>query len=299
MDEELVRKLSRNTGELMRTTRGEACADQLPSARVIDEVLDQLRSVLFPGYFGDTDWGPESLEYHLGSTLDRVNRALAEQIRRGLCFTCRDVGRRETCAAEADQLRRGFFALLPDIQQLLAKDVQAAYEGDPATTSPAEAIFCSPGLSAITDYRIAHALKSLGIPLLPRMVTEHAHRLTGIDIHPGAKIGESFFIDHGTGVVVGETAVIGNRVRIYQGVTLGAKSFPLDADGKPIKGKPRHPIIEDDVVIYSGATILGRVTVGRGAVIGGNVWLTRSVAPGTVVTQQTPEQEAFFQGGGI
>jgi serine acetyltransferase len=151
----------------------------------------------------------------------------------------------------------------------------------------------------LLGFRIAHVLKILGVPLLPRMITEHAHRLTGVDIHPGAEIGESFFIDHGTGVVVGETTVIGTRVRIYQGVTLGAKSFPLDHEGKPIKGKPRHPIVEDDVVIYSGATILGRVIVGRGAVIGGNVWLTKSVAPGTVVTQQSPEQEAYDQGGGI
>ncbi len=299
MDEELVRKLSRHTGELMRVTHAEACSNQLPSPRVLSDVLDQLRSVLFPGYFGATDWEPESLGDHLGGTLDRVNRTLADQIRRGLCFTCANPDRREICATEADQLCRDFLARLPDIQQLLVKDVQTAYESDPATTSPAEAIFCSPGVSAITDYRIAHALLDLGIPLLPRMITEHAHRLTGIDIHPGAKIGESLFIDHGTGVVVGETSVIGDRVRIYQGVTLGAKSFPLDADGKPIKGKPRHPIVEDDVVIYSGATILGRVTVGRGAVIGGNVWLTRSVAPGTVVTQQTPDQEAFCEGGGI
>ena len=168
-----------------------------------------------------------------------------------------------------------------------------------AAYSPDETIFCYPGVLAITNYRLAHELLVLGVPLIPRMITEHAHSITGIDIHPGASIGESFFIDHGTGVVIGETCIIGNRVRIYQGVTLGAKSFPLDEEGKPVKGIERHPVVEDDVVIYSGATILGRVVIGRGSVIGGNVWLTRSVPPYSRITQVQARQEIFEGGAGI
>jgi serine O-acetyltransferase len=181
----------------------------------------------------------------------------------------------------------------------LATDVQAAYEGDPAATSPDETIFCYPGVLAITNYRLAHELYLLDVPLIPRIVTEHAHSITGIDIHPGATIGESFFIDHGTGVVIGETCEIGSRVRLYQGVTLGAKSFPLDQNGNPIKGIKRHPVVEDDVIIYSEATILGRVTIGRGSVIGGNVWLTRDVPPGSLITQAQTRQDLFESGAGI
>jgi serine O-acetyltransferase len=182
---------------------------------------------------------------------------------------------------------------------MLASDVQAAYEGDPAATCPDEAIFCYPGVLAITNYRLAHELHLLEVPLLPRIITEHAHSITGVDIHPGATIGEHFFIDHATGVVIGETTEIGKRVRVYQGVTLGAKSFPLDEDGKPIKGIPRHPLVEDDVIIYGGATILGRVTIGKGSVIGGNVWLTRSIPPGSRITQARPHEEGFESGAGI
>jgi serine O-acetyltransferase len=179
-----------------------------------------------------------------------------------------------------------FLARLPGVRRLLATDVRAAYDGDPAATSPAETILCYPGVLALTCQRLAHELHVLGVPLLPRMITEHAHALTGIDIHPGARIGERFFIDHGTGVVIGETSEIGSGVRLYQGVTLGARSFPLDEHGHPVKGVPRHPIVEDDVIVYSGATILGRITVGAGSVIGGNVWLTRSVPPGSRIQQQ-------------
>jgi serine O-acetyltransferase len=187
-----------------------------------------------------------------------------------------------------------FIESLPEIQRLLATDVRGAYEGDPAATSPDEAIFCYPGVVAITSYRIAHSLHELGVPLIPRIITEHAHAITGIDIHPGATIGENFFIDHGTGVVVGETSRIGANVRVYQGVTLGAKSFPLDEHGNPIKGIDRHPVVEDDVIIYSGATILGRVTIGAGSIIGGNVWLLDSVPPGSRVVQR--ESKAKLEG---
>jgi len=182
---------------------------------------------------------------------------------------------------------------------MLAMDVQAAYEGDPAAKSHGETIFCYPSITAMIHYRIAHALYILDVPLIPRIITEMAHSHTGIDIHPGATISENFFIDHGTGVVIGETTIIGNNVRIYQGVTLGAKSFPLDENGNPMKGIPRHPIVEDDVIIYSGATILGRVTIGRGSVIGGNVWLTESVPPQTNVVQHKPSEMMFEHGGGI
>jgi serine O-acetyltransferase len=211
---------------------------------------------------------------------------LQEQIKRGLCFVCEHDGGPECpdCLDKAAVITKEFLDRLPRIQHILATDVQAAYLGDPAATSTDETIFCYPGILAVTYYRLAHELYSLGVPLIPRIITEHAHSLTGIDIHPGASIGERFFIDHGTGVVIGETCIIGRKVRIYQGVTLGAKSFPLDEQGHPIKGIERHPIVEDEVVIYSGATILGRVTIGRRSVIGGNVWITRDIPPGSTVT---------------
>ncbi len=182
---------------------------------------------------------------------------------------------------------------------MLATDVQAAYEGDPAATSHSEAILCDPGILAVTNYRLAHELHKLDVPLLPRVITEHAHSITGIDIHPGAQIGDRLFIDHGTGVVIGETAIIGRNVRVYQGVTLGAKSFPVDREGNPVKGLDRHPIVEDDVVIYAGATILGRITIGRGSVIGGNVWLTHGVPPDSRVSQVEVREQGFTNGGGI
>jgi len=225
---------------------------------------------------------------------------MQEQIKRGMCFVCDRVEPNCTqCDEQSRDLTSEFLSKLPEVRRLLATDVQAAYEGDPAATSPDEAILCYPGILAITNYRLAHQLHHLSVPLLPRIITEHAHSLTGIDIHPGADIGEYFFIDHGTGVVIGETSVIGNRVRIYQGVTLGAKSFPLDEDGKPIKGIARHPVVEDEVIIYGGATILGRVTIGRGTTIGGNIWLTESVPPGSRVTQARLQQERFEEGAGI
>jgi serine O-acetyltransferase len=177
--------------------------------------------------------------------------------------------------------------------------VDAAFEGDPALKIKEEAIFSYPGIFAITEQRIAHELYALGVPLIPRIITEHAHSITGIDIHPGASIGERFFIDHGTGVVIGETSRIGRNVRLYQGVTLGAKSFPLDEKGIPIKGVDRHPIVEDDVVVYAGATILGRIVIGKGSSIGGNVWLTHAVPPGSRVTQADPREAKFEYGGGI
>ncbi len=260
---------------------------EFPSRPVIVGIVEDLRSVLFPGYFGPSELTADTLRYHTGATLDRVLHDLADQIKRGICATCceEDPATCDHCEDRSHRAARAFIQQLPEIRRVLGTDVQAAYEGDPAATSPDETIFCYPGLLAITSQRIAHALLNLGVPLIPRVITEYAHSQTGIDIHPGARIGERFFVDHGTGVVIGETCEIGRNVRIYQGVTLGAKSFPLDEAGRPIKGIPRHPLVEDDVTIYANATVLGRVTLGRGSSIGGNVWLTRSVPPGSVITQ--------------
>ncbi|MDP8223338.1 MAG: serine O-acetyltransferase EpsC [Candidatus Lernaella stagnicola] len=272
----------------------------LPSRDDIILIVKELRGILFPGYFGGNELRPEGLQYYVGHILDDVRGRLREQILRGLCFQCETPGEHcDTCEHDASGIIDKFVARLPKVRHLLETDVAAAYDGDPAATSPDEAIFCYPGITAITYCRLAHELYNLGVPLIPRIITEYAHNLTGIDIHPGAVIGESFFIDHGTGVVIGETARIGWRVRIYQGVTLGAKSFPLDENGKPIKGIDRHPKVEDDVIIYSGSTILGNVTIGQGSVIGGNVWLTASVPPGSRITQAQAVSESFENGSGI
>ncbi len=282
---------------VLRGPRQEA----LPSRDVIVDIIESLRSVLFPGYFGTAELTAQSARFHVGSTLDRVRRTLKVQVLRGLCFNCvyETADRCPDCDARASRITQAFLARLPAIQLHLSRDLAAAYEGDPAATSPDEAVFCYPGIQAITSYRLAHELFALDVPLIPRIITEHAHSITGIDIHPRATIGEGFFIDHGTGVVIGATCEIGNRVRIYQGVTLGAKRIPSGQNGKPVKGILRHPIVEDDVIIYSGATILGRVTIGQGSVIGGNVWLTHSVPPRSRITQAQVRQDQFEQGGGI
>ena len=272
----------------------------LPSRDVVIGCVEGLRSVFFPGYFGATDLADEHLHYYIGATLDHVLHALEEQMRRGIAFAERhDYETCEHCAERSAEVARAFVARIPDVRRRVSSDVDAAYEGDPALKIKDEAIFSYPGILAVTNQRIAHELYALGVPLIPRMITEHAHALTGIDIHPGARIDDRFFIDHGTGVVIGETAVIGANVRLYQGVTLGAKSFPKDEKGTPIKGIDRHPIVEDDVVVYSGATILGRITIGKGSSIGGNVWLTHGVPPGSRVTQAEVREAGFEYGGGI
>lgn len=268
---------------------------RLPSRDDLIRFVEMIRAVLFPGYFGSADMSRDSMVFHVGAALDEAMQILHEQLTRGQCFLmCRaadacgktGVGDCAECREKSATIARDFMERLPEIRRRLNTDVQAAFEGDPALHSPDEAIFCYPGVQAVISQRIAHELFVLGAPLIPRIITEHAHSLTGIDIHPGATIGDGFFIDHGTGVVIGETCEIGNNVRIYQGVTLGAKSFPLDENGNPIKGIKRHPIVEDDVVIYSGATILGRITIGKGSVIGGNVWVTSDVSPGSVISQK-------------
>jgi serine O-acetyltransferase len=272
----------------------------LPSRKIIEEIIEELRSALFPGYFGTAELSKESMRFHVGATLDRVMRLLKEQIFRGLCFICpQDVNKCDDCEKRTVELSHRFFERLPEVQRILTTDVKATFDGDPAALSPDETVFSYPGLLAITNYRLAHELYLLNVPVIPRIITEHAHSQTGIDIHPGADIGEAFFIDHGTGVVIGETTVIGRNVRIYQGVTLGAKSFPVDEHGNPVKGMKRHPIVEDGVVIYSGATILGRVTIGKGTIVGGNVWLTHSVPPKSRISQARVRQDRFENGGGI
>ena len=285
---------------LARPAEDPACRRALPSRDALARVVESIRSVLFPGYFGRSDLNPETLRYHVGVTLDAVATELTAQVERGLAFACgQDPACCRSCEGPARETTARFLHGLPEVRRLLALDVRAAFDGDPAASSPAEAIFCYPGMLALTSHRIAHELHLLGVPLIPRIISEDAHSRTGIDIHPGARIGERMFIDHGTGVVIGETSVIGDRVRIYQGVTLGAKGFPRDDRGHPIKGIDRHPIIEDDVVIYSGATILGRVRIGAGSIIGGNVWLTRSLSPGSRISQACPTAEAFENGAGI
>jgi serine O-acetyltransferase len=245
----------------------------VPSATALRSIADAVRASLFPAHFGESDLP--------GALAD-----LEDQIRR-------------TANGEESRVVRGFAERLPRLRALLSDDAQAAYEGDPAAISIDEVLLCYPGFTAITYHRIAHELHLLGVALLPRMLAAIGQSLTAVDIHPAARIGGRFFIDHGTGVVIGETAEIGERVRLYQGVTLGAKSFQLDERGRPIKGIARHPILEDDVIVYSGATLLGRITIGKGSVIGGNVWLTRSVPPGSRITQAQPQREAFEDGGGI
>jgi serine O-acetyltransferase len=259
----------------------------MPSIEALTVIVEGLRAVLFPGYFSDSEITPETMAFYVGSNLDRVQRLLAEQIKRGYCFSC-EIQEKETCEdceVRSRTLASKFLSTLPDIRRLLAADVMAAYEGDPAAKNPGETIFSYPSIKAVTNYRIAHQLELLDVDIIPRIITEMAHSQTGIDIHPGTRIGERFFIDHGTGTVIGETCIIGRNVRLYQGVTLGAKSFPKDHSGALVKGIPRHPIVEDDVIIYAGTTILGRVRIGKGSIIGGNVWLTHDVEPGTRIMQ--------------
>ncbi|HEV7734190.1 MAG TPA: serine O-acetyltransferase EpsC [Candidatus Binatia bacterium] len=270
----------------------------LPSPEALEVIVSDLRAILFPAHFGPADRSEDGIRDYIAQRLDATLLELQEQVRRGFLFTGTH-GDDAACHQRAVEVMREFTRRLPAIRGLLGSDVRAAYDGDPAATSLDEAVFCYPSITAITHHRIAHQLNLLGVPLIPRIITEIAHDATGIDIHPGARIGASFFIDHGTGVVIGETAVIGERVRLYQGVTLGAKSFPADDRGLPIKGGARHPIVEDDVTIYAGATILGRITIGRGSSIGGNVWLTRGVSPGSWVSQAQARDDLFDGGSGI
>lgn len=266
---------------------------KLPSRKSLQSIVEGLGAALFPNRLGLPDLKDEGLDYFVGHTLDVVLRDLVIQIKLELSFAADTINESESnlksvktlSAKTAIQIVREFATKLPAIRLLLDTDIKAAFEGDPAARSVDEVLVCYPGILAIIHYRLANALYKLKLPLIARMVSEIAHSATGIDIHPGAEIDESFFIDHGTGVVIGETTIIGKHVRIYQAVTLGAKRFPTDEDGNLLKGHARHPIVEDDVVIYAGATVLGRITIGQGSSIGGNVWLTRSIPPNSNITQ--------------
>lgn len=280
----------RGARELWRGQNGRSCGAQggreLPSRDAMATILEQLCGALFPMRLGPVDLREESEDFYVGHTLDAALNALLVQARLELRYAVRqEPCHNDEVDAQALQLVQAFASALPGLRSLLDTDVLAAYHGDPAARSVDEVLLCYPGVLAIIHHRLAHHLYRAGLPLLARISSELAHSATGIDIHPGAQIGRSFFIDHGTGVVIGETAIIGERVRIYQAVTLGAKRFPADESGQLQKGLPRHPIVEDDVVIYAGATILGRITIGKGSTIGGNVWLTRSVPAGSNLTQ--------------
>ncbi|MDP1772236.1 MAG: serine O-acetyltransferase EpsC [Methylobacter sp.] len=292
--DELVIRLRHLRIQSLETRQRRDKPPKLPSRKELQKILDGLGAVLFPNRLGLPDVNDEGIDYFVGHTLDTLLRELFKQIRRELIFVAVD-----DAYQQAVTITREFAARLPEVRILLDSDIQAAYEGDPAARSSDEVLVCYPGITATIHHRLAHILHQLGAPLVARIISEIAHSATGIDIHPGAQIGESFFIDHGTGVVIGETAVIGRHVRVYQAVTLGAKRFLKDDDGILVKGNARHPIVEDDVVIYAGATILGRITIGRGSTIGGNVWLTHSVPPGSNITQAYLRSELFHDGGGI
>ena len=257
----------------------------LPSGTALEEIIDLSRAILFPGFYGKSSVNIKTIRYHIGVNVERLHKLLSDQILAGLCFckTCEEESYQELSEqrGRAESLAAQLISRLPKIRKTLSTDVTAAYNGDPAAESYGEIISCYPVIKALTNYRVAHELVELGVPLIPRMMTEMAHSETGIDIHPAATIGEYFTIDHGTGVVIGATCIIGNNVKLYQGVTLGAKSFPLDADGNPIKGIPRHPILEDNVIVYANATVLGRITIGEGCVVGANVWVTEDMEPNT------------------
>ncbi len=272
---------------------------KLPSRRILAGVAEGLSAALFPNRLGSSELADEGIDHYVGHTLNMTLRELMVQIQHELHYNS---GLEILSAEDREQsvaITQAFAKRLPEVRSLLESDIIAAYEGDPAARNVDEVLVCYPGIMAITHYRLAHVLHGLGVPLIARMISEIAHSVTGIEIHPGAQIGGRFFIDHGTGVVIGETAVIGHNVRLYQAVTLGAKRFPVDENGTLVKGNLRHPIVEDDVVIYAGATILGRITIGRGSTIGGNVWLTRSVPPGSNISQAQMRQEVFEGGAGI
>lgn len=265
---------------------------EFPSREALKEIAESLCGALFPMRLGPPDLHQEGEDYYVGHTLDTALNALFQQVELELGYNRRlQCEEKNDVEAQAAEIVKAFAQQLPALRGLLDADVEAAYQGDPAARSVDEVLLCYPGILAVIHYRLAHALYTLGVPLVARIIAEIAHSATGIDIHPGARIGPGFFIDHGTGVVIGETTIIGRNVRLYQAVTLGAKRFTQDESGALEKGAPRHPILEDEVVVYAGATILGRITIGRGSSIGGNVWLTRSVPTGSHVSQASLQHE--------
>lgn len=302
---EIVREL-RHVRLESRATRGQRASEaiELPSREALQVIVHELIAVLFPRRLGSASLRDDNEDFFVGHKLDFALNGLVKQVQLELNYFVGHSGETAAQQRQANEWRardivRRFGTSLPRIRRLLDSDLLAGYQGDPAATSLDEVLLCYPGMIAIMHHRFAHELYLGGVGLVARMMAEIAHSETGIDIHPGARIGGGFFIDHGTGVVIGETAIIGERVRLYQAVTLGAKRFPVGANGELEKGLPRHPLIEDDVVIYAGATILGRITVGRGSTIGGNVWLTRSVPPGSNVTQADILNDVQSDGSGI
>lgn len=269
----------------------------LPSLQKLQVIVDLFRSIIFPGYHGDSVTDNDTLAFHMGVNLERLYNLLKVQVQNGLCFEASEAQCIESQKL-APEIARALINKLPELKRIVATDIKATFDSDPAAKSYGEVIFCYPTIRAVFNYRIAHELLKLGVPVIPRVLTELAHSETGIDIHPGAKIGEYFSIDHGTGVVIGETSVIGNHVKLYQGVTLGAKSFELDKNGHPLN-TPRHPILEDYVVVYANTSILGRITIGRETIVGGNVWLTNSVLPGSKIFQSKVVVSSFSYGLGI
>ena len=283
---ETVEKLSDECSykQLFHAYRDE---EALPSGEVLEEIIDLCRAILFPGYYGNARISTQTIRFHTGVNIEKLHELLSRQIYAGLCLadtSCTSCAE-ELIFSQAEKLSEAFISTLPEMRCLLATDAEAAYNGDPAAQNINEVIFCYPGFRAIGNYRIAHQLYKLGVPFIPRMITEMAHSETGIDIHPGAQIGHYFAIDQGTGTGSGETSVIGNNVRIFQGVSLAGEKLPPDENGNAIRGVPRHPILEDNVTVYSNATLLGKIRVGKGATICGNVWITGDVPPGAVITQ--------------
>jgi serine O-acetyltransferase len=297
----IVGALGNARGTLARQVDREGRVLPLPSPPAVAEAVTRLTQALFPRRFGGANAADNAaLDYFVGYTLGKALDILKAQVVRELAFTASLSSEGLVDVEQTSQsIVQELAETLPSILETLYTDIRAAYDGDPSAKSQDEVLLSYPGIKAVIHHRIAHALYKLDLPIIARIIAEHAHSATGIDIHPGAEIGASFFIDHGTGVVIGETAVIGERVRLYQAVTLGAKRFSVDESGALVKGLPRHPIVEDDVVVYAGATILGRVTIGRGSVIGGNVWLTRSVPAGSNIVQAQARSETFDSGSGI
>ena len=297
--------LRRNVAQLAQQSEKElsmmpATVAPLPSVEKVNRIVVLVKNIIFPDYFEKRQPDEAIRSYHIGVAMEELLRLLTKQIAHGLqfCEDCEAERTKEEVYREAEQKALQFIDSLPEIKRILYTDVQAMFDNDPAAPNYGEVIFCYPSMNTMTHYRIAHRLHELQVPVIPRIITELAHSKTGIDIHPGARIGEYFAIDHGTGVVIGETAIIGDHVTLYQGVTLGAKSFKYDEQGNMLN-IPRHPIIEDYVTVYSNASILGRITIGHHSVIGGNIWITNSVPPYSRIQQSKAIDVAFQDGAGI
>ena len=291
----LLSKLGEKEAGMMPATEA-----PLPSVEQVKQIVTLVKSIIFPDYFHKRQPDEAIRSYYIGVHMEELMTLLTKQIAHGLqfCEDCEQIRTKAQVYAEAERLAGEFIDTLPEIKRLLYTDVEAMFDADPAARNYGEVIFCYPVMNTMTHYRVAHRLHELGVPVIPRIITEQAHSKTGIDIHPGAQIGEYFSIDHGTGVVIGETTIIGNHVTLYQGVTLGAKSFKYDEQGNMLN-IPRHPIIEDNVTIYSNASVLGRITIGHHSIIGGNIWLTHDVLPYSRILQSKASDVGFQAGAGI